>query len=71
MRHRTWSLALAFALLLPSTVAAQSGSPNISAVDRGHQELFEAATPQTRMRSYWSSMKNAASVPIEDEEPIG
>ena len=46
MRHHTWSLALAFSLLLPSAVAAQSASLNFSAADRGHQELFEAATPQ-------------------------
>ena len=71
MRHRTWSLALAFALLLPSAVAAQSAPLDFGAADRGHQELFEAATPQMRVNSYLSSMKNAASVPIADEEPIG
>ena len=71
MRHRTWSLALALALLLPNAAAAQSASLNFSAADRGQQELFEAATPQMRMSSYLSSMKNAAPVPIEDEQPIG
>ena len=72
MRHLTWSLALAFSLLLPSAVAAQSASLNFSAADRGQQEeFFEAATPQMRMSSYLSSMKNAAPVPIEDEQPIG
>ena len=71
MRHRTWRLALAFALLLPNGVAAQSASLDFGAADRGHQELFEAATPQMWVNSYLSSMKNAASVPIADEEPIG
>ena len=76
MRHRTWNLALAFSLLLPSAVAAQGASLNISAADRAQQELFEVATPQTRITqtrisSYLSSMENAAPVPIEDERPIG
>ena len=71
MRHPTWSLALALALLLPNAAAAQSASLNFSAADRGQQEFFEAATPQMRMSSYLSSMKNVASVPIEDEQPIG
>ncbi len=64
MRHFTWSFALALALLLPSWVTAQTASLNFSAADRGQQELFEAATPQMRMSSYLSSMKNVAPVPI-------
>jgi hypothetical protein len=71
MRHHTRGLALAFALLLPNAVGAQSTSLDISAADRGQQELFEVAMPQLRISSYLSSIKNAVPVPIVDEEPIG
>jgi len=72
MRYCTWGLALAFALMLPSASTAQKPTLDMqSAADGSAQEFTETARTQARINSYLRSIKNAAAVPIRDEQPIG